>query len=88
MKLDAEASLLRRVLPDEIIARVQESREGELIADAHESLTFLFSDLVSFTEMCSVTPVSGRDARSLGLRGGLARSVRGWGKQRDAPPRC
>lgn len=57
MKLDAEASLLRRVLPSEIIARMQAGKD-EFIADAHENLTFLFADLVSFTEMCSVTPTT------------------------------
>lgn len=66
MKLDAEASLLRRVLPSEIIARMQSGRDGEFIADAHENLTFLFADLVSFTEMCSVTPVRGGGGRCNG----------------------
>ena len=56
MRLQSDASLLRRVLPPAIITRMA---TGQRIADAHPNMTFMFADLCSFTDMCSVTPTSG-----------------------------
>ena len=55
MKLQGEAGLLRRLLPGSIIDRMN---RGEVIADAHENITVLFTDVCGFTEMCSRTDTS------------------------------
>lgn len=48
----AEA-LLRNVLPDAVIARVQ---RGELVADQQEEVTVIFADLVGFTTLAAGIP--------------------------------
>eukprot|EP00741_Cyanophora_paradoxa_P011161 tig00020553_g10781.t1 len=44
--------LLRNILPDPIVDRLKEGNE-DIIADAIDECTILFSDLVGFTHMCS-----------------------------------
>jgi class 3 adenylate cyclase len=46
---ERDRSLLRRILPESIIERLESGQN--LIADHHESVTVLFSDIVGFTEL-------------------------------------
>lgn len=53
-KLESDANMLRNMLPTSIIQRLSKGETD--IADAHESVTALFSDVVGFTETCAQTP--------------------------------
>jgi len=44
-----DRSLLRRMLPETIIDRLESGQN--LIADHHDSVTVLFSDIIGFTEI-------------------------------------
>ena len=46
---ERDRSLLRRMLPESIIERLESGQN--LIADHHENVTVLFSDIVGFTEL-------------------------------------
>lgn len=56
LKTEADAEVLRTMLPSHILHRI--ARGERDIADAHERVTVLFSDVVGFTEMCSRVPTA------------------------------
>mmetsp|Transcript_36368 Transcript_36368/g.91473 ORF Transcript_36368/g.91473 Transcript_36368/m.91473 type:complete len:1284 (+) Transcript_36368:260-4111(+) len=45
-------SLLKRMLPANVIERLKNRKDSRAIVDYHKSVSVLFSDIVSFTSMC------------------------------------
>jgi len=52
----ATNQLLRKILPESIIDRLKQGQK--MIADSHESVSVLFSDVVNFTELASQVPTN------------------------------
>ena len=51
-RLGQEATLLHRLLPSSVVERVT---AGDTVADEHENVSVLFTDVVGFTEMSART---------------------------------
>uniref|UniRef100_A0A7S0TX79 histidine kinase n=1 Tax=Hemiselmis andersenii TaxID=464988 RepID=A0A7S0TX79_HEMAN len=55
----ASESLLKRMLPANVIQRLKDRKDKRAIVDHHECVTVLFSDIVGFTNMCEEAPLEG-----------------------------